>query len=275
MRGMRRLTVISLLILGALIFLFPFYWMVMVSLGKPEDFMKAPPRLFPSSLNFQNYTEAVRYIPFFRYFFNTLWISCMVTLGSVVSSSLVAYGFSKIKWPGREVLFLITLGTMMLPPAVTVIPLYMEFKAFGWLGSFKPLWVPAWFGSAWAIFLLRQFYRSIPDELLDSDKIDGAGHFQIWKTIILPMSRAPLAVVALFQFVWSWKNFFGPLIFLRDQNMYTLSLGLAFFQSRHGGTEWHLLMAAATLTTIPTIIIFFLASRYLIEGIKITSGFKG
>ena len=263
-----------ILILVSLIFLFPFYWMVTVSLGSPEDFMKVPISFFPKELRLENYSEAVRYIPFLRYFLNTLYISTLVTIGSTLSSSFVAYGFSKLRWPGRDVLFLVTLGTMMLPPAVTIIPLYMEFKAFGWIGSFKPLWVPAFFGSAWSIFMLRQFYMTIPDELIDSAKVDGASHFRIWMKIVLPISKAPLAVVALFQFVFSWKNFFGPLIFLRDQDMYTLSLGLAFFQSRHGGTEWHLLMAAATLTTIPTFLVFIIASRYLIEGIRITSGFK-
>ncbi len=263
-----------LLVSASLVFLFPFYWMVSVSLGSPEDFMRLPIRFFPEKLNFQNYVEAVNYIPFFRYFLNTLYISVMVTLGGTLSSSFVSYGFSKLRWPGRDVLFLITLGTMMLPPAVTIIPLYMEFKSFGWIGSFKPLWVPSFFGSAWAIFMLRQFYMTIPNELIDSAKMDGANHFWIWWKIVLPLSKAPLAVVALFQFVFSWKNFFGPLIFLRDQEMYTLSLGLAFFQSRHGGTEWHLLMAASTLTTIPTILVFVFASRYLIEGIRLTSGLK-
>ena len=263
-----------ILVLVALVFLFPFYWMVVVSLGSPSDFMKTPIKFFPSHFRFKNYSEAVNYIPFFRYFLNTLYISVLVTIGSVLSSSFVAYGFSKLKWPGRDALFLVTLGTMMLPPAVTIIPLYMEFKSFGWIGSFKPLWFPAFFGSAWAIFMLRQFYMGIPNELIDSAKVDGANHFTIWYRIVLPSSKAPLAVVALFQFVYSWKNFFGPLIFLRDQDMYTLPLGLAFFQSRHGGTEWHLLMAAATLTTLPTLLIFVLASRYLIEGIRLTSGLK-
>lgn len=268
------LAVIVVLAIGVAIFMFPFYWMIIESLKSSGEFMKMPPTFFPKVLRFKNYIETVNYIPFFRYFWNTIFVSSMSTIGIVLSSSFVAYGFAKVKWPGRETVFAISLGTMMIPFMVVMVPLYIEFKAFGWLGSLKPLWIPAWFANAWNIFFLRQFYRAIPNELVDAAKIDGASHLQVWAKIVLPLSKPALVVAALFHFVFTWKDFLAPLVFITDQKMYTLSLGLSFFQSQHGGVEWQYLMAAATLTIIPTIIIFFFANRYLIEGIHITSGLK-
>lgn len=268
------LAVIVVLAIGVAIFMFPFYWMIIESLKSSGEFMKMPPTFFPKVLRFKNYIETVNYIPFFRYFWNTIFVSSMSTIGIVLSSSFVAYGFAKVKWPGRETVFAISLGTMMIPFMVVMVPLYIEFKAFGWLGSLKPLWIPAWFANAWNIFFLRQFYRAIPNELVDAAKIDGASHLQVWAKIVLPLSKPALVVAALFHFVFTWKDFLAPLVFITDQKMYTLSLGLSFFQSQHGGVEWQYLMAAATLTIIPTIAIFFFANRYLIEGIHITSGLK-
>jgi len=270
-----KLIIIVILAIGVAIFMFPFYWMVIESLKSSGEFMKMPPTLFPKAFHFSNYAETVNYIPFFRYFWNTLFISSMSTIGMVLSSSFVAYGFAKVKWPGREIVFAISLGTMMIPFMVVMVPLYIEFKAFGWLGSLKPLWIPSWFANAWNIFFLRQFYRGIPDELMDAARIDGASHFHLWAKVVLPLSKPALVVAALFHFVFNWKDFLAPLVFISNQKLYTLSLGLSFFQSQHGGVEWQYLMAAAVLTTIPTMIIFFFASKYLIEGIHITSGLKG
>ncbi|RKX55211.1 MAG: carbohydrate ABC transporter permease [Thermotoga sp.] len=272
---MYKIAIGGILLLLAVIFIFPFYWMVLTSLAHLQDFMKTPPDLLPRHLELSNYINAIRTIPFFKYFLNTIWITLMSCIGSVLSSSFVAYGFSKIKWPGRDTLFIITLATMMIPFTVTMVPLYIEFKNFGWLGTFKPLWVPFWFGSAWGIFLLRQFYMTIPNTIIDAAKIDGASHIQIWFRIMLPLAKPALSVLFLFQFIWSWQDFLKPLIFLTSNDMYTLTLGLSFFQSTHGGIQWNYLMAAATLTTIPTVIIFLVANRYLIEGIHITSGIKG
>lgn len=268
------LAVIVVLAIGVVIFMFPFYWMIIESLKSSGEFMKMPPTFFPKVFRFKNYIETVNYIPFFRYFWNTIFVSSMSTIGMVLSSSFVAYGFTKVKWPGRETVFAISLGTMMIPFMVVMVPLYIEFKAFGWLGSLKPLWIPAWFANAWNIFFLRQFYRGIPNELVDAAKIDGASHLQVWAKIVLPLSKSALVVAALFHFVFTWKDFLAPLVFITDQKLYTLSLGLSFFQSQHGGVEWQYLMAAAVLTTIPTIIIFSFANKYLIEGIHITSGLK-
>ncbi|HEW92675.1 MAG TPA: carbohydrate ABC transporter permease [Thermotogaceae bacterium] len=271
----KKFLTVTILVLLALIFAFPFYWMVVTSLQPLKDFMRFPPVLFPKHFVPENYIKAVKYIPFFKYFMNSVRISIMVTIGATVTSSFVAYGFSKIKWPGRDILFMITLATLMIPFVVLMIPLYIEFKSFGWLGSFKPLWIPAWFGSAWSIFFLRQFYLTIPSELTDSAKVDGASHLHIWFRIILPLAKPALSVVALFNFIWTWQDFLRPLIFLNDENMYTITLGLASFQQRHGGVEWNLMMAAATLATIPILILFIFMNKYLIEGIHITSGLKG
>jgi len=271
---LRKILIALILLVGGVVAFFPFYWMVVGSFESSKELMSLPPVLIPSKLYFENYVKAVNYIPFLRYFWNTVYVACLTTVGMVLSSSFVAYGFSKIKWPGRDLLFTISLGTMMIPFMVTMVPLYMEFKVFGWLGSLKPLWLPAWFANAWNIFFLRQFYRGIPNELMDAARIDGASHLQVWAKVIIPLSKPALAVAALFQFVASWKDFLGPLVFITDQNMYTLSLGLSFFQSQHGGTEWAPLMAASVLTVIPTIIIFIFAGKYLIEGIHLTAGMK-
>ncbi len=271
----KKLTVGVILILFAIVFAFPFYWMVVTSFEPLKDFMKLPLTLFPRHFIPANYVRAVHYMPFFRYFLNSSWIAIMSTLGTTLTSSFVAYSFAKIKWPMRDLIFMITLTTMMIPFVVLMIPLYIEFKKFGWIGTFKPLWLPSWFGSAWSIFFLRQFYMTIPSELVDAAKVDGASHLQIWLKVILPLAKPALSVVALFNFIWSWQSFLQPLVFLNDKDMYTLTLGLASFQQRHGGVEWNLLMAAATLATIPILVIFVFMNRYLIEGIHITSGLKG
>lgn len=271
----RKLLVVLVLVFFAAIFAFPFYWMVITSFEPLKDFMKLPLVFFPRHFIPENYIRAIHYMPFFKYFLNSSWIAIMSTIGTTLTSSFVAYGFSKIKWPMRDLIFMITLATMMIPFVVLMIPLYIEFKSFGWIGSFKPLWVPAWFGSAWSIFFLRQFYMTIPSELVDAAKVDGASHLQIWFRIALPLTKPALSVVALFNFIWSWQSFLQPLVFLNNKDMYTLTLGLASFQQRHGGVEWNLLMAAATLATIPILIIFVFMNKYLIEGIHITSGLKG
>ncbi|NQT53426.1 carbohydrate ABC transporter permease [bacterium] len=195
-------------------------------------------------------------------------------VGVVFSSALVAYGFARIRWKGRDTCFLLTLATMMVPFAVTMVPLYGVFRALGWIGTLKPLWVPAWFGGAFNIFLLRQFFLTIPQDLTDAARIDGCTEFGIFWRIMLPLSKPALAVVALFHFMWAWKDFMGPLIFLTEQNTFTLSLGLQFYQSQHGGSEWHYLMAAATMMIVPVIVLFFFTQKTFIQGIS-TTGMKG
>ncbi len=217
-----------------------------------------------------NYSEAVSKIPFWLYTQNTLWLCGLMVLGVTVSSAIVAYGFARIAWPGRDLVFLIVLATMMVPFPVTMIPLYSLFRSMGLIGTMVPLWLPAFFGNAFFIFLLRQFFKTIPQDLTDAARIDGCGEWRIFWSVICPLATSALTVVAVFQFIESWNDFLGPFIYLTDQNQFTLALGLQFFQSKHGGTDWHHLMAASTLVTLPVIVLFFFAQRTFIEGISMT-----
>jgi multiple sugar transport system permease protein len=223
---------------------------------------------------FRNFVDVTRKIPFFRYLGNTLIVCILGVLGTLLSNGIVAYGFSKIKWKGRDTAFYVTIATMMIPFPVVMIPLFVLFKKLGMVGTLMPLWLPSFFGNAFYIFLLRQFFRSIPDSLIEAAKIDGCSEFQVFYRIILPLSRPIMTVVALFQFMYLWNDFIGPLIYLTDQRTFTLSLGLQFFQSQHGGTEWHHLMAASTLVILPIIVLFFFTQKTFIESITLT-GNKG
>ena len=223
---------------------------------------------------FSLFGREIRVPMFLVYLSNTLIVAVLGVIGVTLSSSLAAYGFARVPWRGRETLFLVALSTMMVPFAVTMVPLYGVFRALGWIGTLRPLWVPAFFGSAFNIFLLRQFFRTIPQDLSDAARIDGCSEFGIFWRIMLPLSKPALAVVALFHFMWAWNDFMGPLIYLTKQDTYTLSLGLQFYQSQHGGSEWHYLMAASTLMILPIVVLFFFTQRTFIQGIS-TTGMKG
>jgi multiple sugar transport system permease protein len=213
-------------------------------------------------------------ITFLTYLANTLLVALLGVFGTVLSSALVAYGLSRIRWRGRRALFGITLATMMVPFPVLMVPLYALFRQFGWIGSLYPLWVPAFFGSAFNIFLLRQFFLTIPEELSDAARIDGCSELGMFFRIVLPLSKPALAVVALFQFLFLWNDFLGPLIFLTEPETFTMALGLQQYQSQHGGSEWHLLMGASVLLVLPIIVLFFVAQKTFIQGIA-TTGIKG
>jgi multiple sugar transport system permease protein len=242
--------------------------------------MTTPPRWIPSQFLWGNFKDAIAYdskelgyIPFLVYARNTIIITLLAVGGSVLSNAIVAYSFARIKWPRRDLFFSITLATMMVPFPVTMVPTFALFKWLGWVGTFKPLWVPAFFASAFSIFLLRQFYRTIPMELSEAAKIDGCSEFRIFTDVVAPLSRPALMVVALFTFMGAWNDFLGPLIYLVDQKTFTLSLGLQAYQSQHGGTQWNLLMAASCLVILPVIVVFFFAQKVFIQGIA-TSGLK-
>jgi multiple sugar transport system permease protein len=222
--------------------------------------------------NFGKAIEAMKMFP--TYLKNTLILCVLTVIGTVCSSTLVAYGFSRIEWPGRDKVFLVVMATMMIPFPVLMVPLFSMFRGLGWIGTLKPLWVPAFFAAAFNVFLLRQFFRTIPKGLSESAKIDGCSELRIFWQIILPLARPAITVVALFQFMTTWNDFLGPLIYLTDQEDFTLALGLQFFQSKNGGTQWHYLMAASTLVVLPVIALFFLAQKTFIEGISM-SGLKG
>ncbi|NSW55032.1 MAG: carbohydrate ABC transporter permease [Armatimonadetes bacterium] len=276
-----RLVAYLLLVLGSVAFLFPLVWMISTSLKPIEETMRVPPVWIPSTIQWRNYADAVTYgsdklgyIPFLRYAVNTLYLAVLGVIGTVLSNALVAYGFARINWKGRDIVFAIALATMMVPFPVTMVAVFAIFRELGWIGTFRPLWVPAFLGSAFNIFLLRQFFLSIPRELSDAARIDGCSELGIFRHVVLPLSKPALAVVALFHFLYVWNDFLGPLIYLTDQKMFTLSLGLQFYQSQHGGTEWHMLMAASSIVVLPLIVLFFFTQRQFIQGITMT-GLKG
>ncbi len=274
MKYLKKAIIYLVLTAGSVLFLFPLLWMISTSLKPIELTMKLPIEWIPHPIRWRNYYDAVHYIPFFRYTLNTLQVCILCVLGTILSSSLVAYGFSRLRWKGRDTLFVITLATMMIPFPVVMIPLYSLFRRFHWIGTLYPLWVPAFFGSAFNIFLLRQFFKGIPYELTEAARIDGCNELRIYAQIVVPLAKPALLVVGLFQFMYAWNDFLGPLIYLTKQKTFTLALGLQFFQSQHGGTQWHLLMAASTLVVMPIIILFFFTQKSFIRGIALT-GIKG
>jgi len=258
----------------------PLYWMAMSALKTPEQVFTIPPVWFPVPARWVNYIEAWKVDEFTLYLFNTVFRYCIpVVIGTVVSNTLVAYSFGRLKWPGRDVLFAICLMTMMIPGQVTMVPMFIIFKHLGWVNSFKPLVVPSFFAGAYNIFLLRQFFRTIPEELSDSARIDGANEFQILAYVILPLIKPALAVVALFSFMGAWNDYMGPLIYINQSKIYPISLGLANLgaalnQVGIKGLAYPYLMAVSTIVTMPIILIFFFAQRTFIEGIALT-GMKG
>jgi multiple sugar transport system permease protein len=277
MKRVRKLTR-SVLTHGALIpaaclFLLPFLWMLSTSLKSKPMIYVYPPILVPIPPNWINYPTAVTYINFFLYTRNTLIIAVAATIGQLVSCSLVAYSLARIPWKGRNYLFVLTVATLMLPYQVTLIPLFIVFKNLGWVGDFRPLIVPAFFGSALYIFLLRQFFMTIPMELSEAARIDGASELRIYAEIILPLAKPALATVAIFEFIARWRDYLGPLIYLSNQNLYTLSLGIYQYRSQYGA-QWELLMAASVLITMPIILLFFFLQKTFVQGIALT-GIKG
>ncbi|RXK56361.1 carbohydrate ABC transporter permease [Oleiharenicola lentus] len=213
-------------------------------------------------------------VTFWDFLTNTLLVCVLGTIGAVLSNALIAYGFARLQWPGRDLLFAITLGTMMVPFPVLMVPLYGVFKELGWIGTLLPLWVPAWFGSAFNIFLMRQFFRTIPEDLSEAARIDGCSEWQIFWKVILPLSKPVLAVVALFHFLHTWNDFMGPLLYLTKRSTFTLAVALQNYQTQNGGTPWHFLMAASTIVIVPVILLFFFTQKTFIRGIA-TTGMKG
>jgi multiple sugar transport system permease protein len=233
-----------------------------------------PPKWIPNPPIWKNYKEALSILPFGKFYLNSIRIVVLVVTGTVLTSSLCAYSFSRIRWKGRNFLFALILSSMMLPFAVTLIPTFVMWNFFGVKNNIIPLVVPAWLGGgAFYIFLLRQFCMSIPYDIDESATIDGANHFQIYEKIILPCIKPALIVVGLFSFLNTWNDFLGPLVYLNDEEKYTLALGLQLFTGMYKA-EWHLLMAASCVVLLPVVVVFFIGQRYFIEGITMT-GIKG
>lgn len=267
--ALNRIVLYTILAFCGFMFVMPFLWMVLTSLKQPQEIFTWPPIVFPDIPQWLNYAEALKYAPFGRYYLNSIFICTLVVLGTLTSNTLIAYGFSRIHWLGRDVVFIIVLATMMLPAQVTMIPVYVIFRKLGWVGSYAPLIVPAYLGSAYFIFLLRQFFRGIPFELSDAARIDGCSELGILRFVILPLSKPALITVTLFSFIYTWNDFLGPLIYLHDEELYTVTLGLQSFISRYW-TPMNLLMAASTIAILPVLVIFIWAQRFFVEGISIT-----
>jgi multiple sugar transport system permease protein len=263
------------LVLLSLIFMMPFLWMVSTSVKDTVQTYTVPPIWIPIPMRFQNYPEALVAQPFAKFFVNTIQYSVFSSIGAVLSAAVVAYGFSRVRWYGRDAVFFVCLCTLMIPFQVRMIPLYLEFRNLHWLNSYYPLIVPSFFGDAYYIFLLRQFFMSIPHELSEAARIDGANEASIFTRIILPLARPALAVVVLFQFINAWNDYVGPLIYLNQPESFPISLGLQRFMGQfQEKLAWPYLMAASTVTILPIIILYFVTQRTFIEGIAIT-GIKG
>lgn len=262
-----------LLAMGSLLILSPVWWMISTSLKTMAEVMTYPPTFFPSQWNWQNYVRTWEAAPFNLYTINTVTITFLVVFGSVVVNSFIAYGFAKIPFKGKNILFALVLSTMMIPGFVTLIPQYVLFSNLHWVNTYYPLVIPSFFGSAFFIFLLRQFYMTIPNELIEAAKMEGASHFYIWRKIGMPLTKPALATVAIFSFNGAWNDFLGPLLYLNNENLYTLQLGLQVFKGQMS-TQWNYLMAGSLLVLLPVIVLFFIFQKYFIQGINLQSGNK-
>ena len=267
-----------LMVFFGIMFMFPWFWTLSSSLKKPSEVYIFPPLWFSKSPQLSNYVEVFKTVPFALWFRNSVVVVVLSTLGAVVSATFVAYSFARFQWPGRDIVFGITLATMMIPAEVTLIPQYLLYKYLKWLNSIKPLWVPAWFGGgAFLIFLLRQFIMTIPRELDEAATIDGANPLRILFSVLIPLMKPVLATVCVITFIGAWNDFMGPLIYLASPVKFTLALGIRYFNvtpGQAGMPEEHLLMAACAMSTLPIIVLFFSAQRYFVQGI-VMSGIKG
>jgi multiple sugar transport system permease protein len=264
-----------LLVVLAMLFLFPMIWMVATSLKSPEEIQGSPMALLSGSLFWDNYRRAFEFVPLATFFKNSLFLVVICTAANVASATLAAFGFARLKAPGRDWLFLLFLSTMMLPPQVTMIPVFLLFQKLGLINTYYPLIIPALLtGGAFNVFLLRQFFLSLPRDLEEAALIDGCSFFGVFWSIVLPLSKPAIITVGIFSLMFHWNDFLNPLIYLHDQDLYTLALGLNLFKGTYiANTPWGPLMAASTLTVLPIIVLFFALQRYFVEGITL-SGLK-
>ena len=288
-RPSRALAHLLLLSLGVL-YVLPFAWQLTTSLQPDTDRFRLPPAVIPAPSavdermeqvlgadlvyqpTLEHYRQGTTRVPMLLFFRNTILVCALTVAGTVLSSSLIAYGFAIVRWPGRDLIFFVMLATIMLPPHVTMIPVFIIWKQLGLINTYAPLVVPAFLGTPFFIFLFRQFYLTIPRDLVDSARVDGASEPRIWASIVMPLSVPVIAVTALFSFLGAWNDFLGPLIYLADQDRFTLSLGLAMFRTQYG-SEYGQMMAVSTLMVVPIIVLFFIAQKTFIQGIK-TTGLK-
>jgi multiple sugar transport system permease protein len=264
-----RLLLHAVMILLGITFLMPLAWVASTSLKSAGEVFITPIEWIPRTPNWSNYPEVFARLPFAKFMLNTFYVTLMGTVGSVLSATTVAFGLSRIRWPGRDLVFALLLATLMLPGIVTLIPVFIIFKTINWIGTFYPLWVPAWLGFAFYIFLMRQFMLSLPIELDEAARIDGASNFRILWQVVAPLCGPALITVTIFAFLHHYNDFLGPLIYISENEMFTLPLGLLWFQGRFGNF-WHLVMAASMITIAPVIVLFFIAQRYFVQGAQFT-----
>lgn len=262
-----------LLSFTAITMIFPFYWMIATSFKSEARVFAFPPDWIPNPAILSNYTYILTELPFARYTYNSAKISSLWTLGIILSSSLAAYAFARVRFWGREALFVITLAALMIPGQITMIPLYVLMTRIGWVDTHLPLIVPAYLGSAFGIFLIRQYFMTIPQELNDAAKIDGCSHFGIYWRIMMPLAKAVIATLALLSFMGSWNDLLGPVIYLFDEELFTLPLALTRFRGMYY-TAWANMMAGATITLLPILIVFLFTQQYFVRGV-VLSGLKG
>ncbi len=262
------------LITGAIVMVLPFVWLISSSLKLEQKVFQFPPQWIPNPIRVLNYVDAMTYKPFHIYFKNTFIIAVLNEIAILLSASFCAYGFARIRFPGRDFWFAVVLATLMVPFFVLMVPTFVIFSRIGWIDTYLPLTVPFFFGGgAFNIFLLRQFFRNLPEELADAARIDGCNEFGIYWRIMLPLSKPVLVTIAIFTFLFSWNDFIGPLLYINSPDKFTVAIGLATFRSVLN-TRWDLLMAASSTMTLPVIVLFFFAQRYFIQGIVLT-GLKG
>jgi multiple sugar transport system permease protein len=267
---LRRAAVYGALILLSAIFLIPLAWMVTTSFKQQGQVFANPPVWLPDPWMFENYPEAARRAPLWLWLRNTVTITILATVGNVLVSSMVGFGFARIRFPGRGPLFILLLATMMLPAQVTLIPRFLLFKNLGWTDSFLPLILPSWFGGgAYFVFLVRQYYLTLPLDLDEAAKIDGASNWRVWWNIIVPLSYPVLVAIGIFAFVAHWNEFLEALIFLNSESLKTLSLGLRAFLAP-SDASWHITMAASMWLVVPMMVVFFVGQRYFIKGVAMT-----
>lgn len=258
-----------ILISGAVVMVLPFIWMVSTSFKAPGKTFVYPPEWIPDPFVWENYPEMWTALPFGRFFLNSVKISSLVTIGQLITCSMAAFAFSVLRFRGRDTVFLLLIATLMIPYQVTLIPTFILFSKVGWVGTHLPLWVPAFWGGAFGTFLLRQFYLTIPLDLAESARIDGASIWQIFRHVYVPLSGPAMAALAIFTFMWSWNDLLNPLIYVTELDQLTLTIGLSFFQNQYGG-KWTLMMAGAVVSILPILVIFFFAQKYFIQGIAMT-----
>lgn len=265
-----RILSVLLLVLVALIMILPIFYMISTSLKSNVEIRKVPPTIIPNEFHFENFKIIFSKIAFGKYYINSIFVAALTLIGTLLSSSLVSFGFARYKAKEKNLLFMILLSTLMLPYPALIIPQYLLFRNMGWIDTFLPLIIPSFFGSAYMIFLLKQFFSTLPDELYDSAKIDGCSEFRTWWNIALPLCKPALATVSIFTFLWTWNDFITPIIYLNSDKLFTLPIGMSGMISAFRLVPWNLIMVGSIYALLPIFLLFFFAQKHFVEGIVLT-----